>query len=270
MNEPNCDVNKLRAGLWPIAAERLFVTWNLGPIRVGKVKPPKIAYLRGGQLLRGSYASAQVQEGLMTLDEAIGTANRLGHPGVGIAFFPGCGVVGLDVDSCIVGDQFTGTIEQQLAWDTFKSSSFTERSYSGEGVHAIALGNCETIKANGLLELFGDKNFLALTGSAGCGNASQVSSADIAGVTALIASLGVTKKISARGKDLTSELTRHPKSPEGNACVDDVRSALNYIDPNCDREMWLRIIWGIRHGLGDTEQARELADQWSKGEVYAK
>jgi hypothetical protein len=267
MNEPICDFDNLRVGLSAIAAQRLFVSWDLGRVHAGKTKPPKIAFVQNGHLLRGSYASAELQESLMTLEEAISTAKRLGHRGVGIAFFPGCGVIGLDVDSCIINEQFFGTPAQHLAWNTFKFSSFTELSYSGKGVHAVALGNCGTIKANGELELFGDKNFLALTGFAGCGVASKVAVQDIDVVKTLIDSLGAKSKSHNRSNDLNDDLTSHLKSQIGQASIEDVRSALAFIEPNCDREMWLRIIWGIAHGLGDTQAARDLADQWSSGEI---
>ncbi len=73
-----------------------------------------------------------------------------------------------------------------------------------------------------------------------------------------------------RAESLNDDLIWHLKSLEGNVTIEDVRSALTHLPPDCDREMWLRIIWGIRHGLGDVEDARELADQWSRGAVYAK
>lgn len=69
---------------------------------------------------------------------------------------------------------------------------------------------------------------------------------------------------------LNDDLIGHLKSLEGNVTIKDVRSALTYLPPDCDREMWLRVIWGIRHGLGDAEGARDLADQWSMGAVYPK
>ena len=71
-------------------------------------------------------------------------------------------------------------------------------------------------------------------------------------------------------ESLNDDLIGHLKSLEGKVTIKDVRSALTYLPPDCDREMWLRIIWGIRHGLGDAEDARELADQWSRGAVYPK
>ena len=64
---------------------------------------------------------------------------------------------------------------------------------------------------------------------------------------------------------LNDDLTAHLKSLEGQATIEDVSSALAYIPPDCNREMWLRMIWGIRHGLGDTDAARDLADRWSSG-----
>jgi RecA-family ATPase len=267
---PICDFNNLRSGLNSIADQLLFVTWSLGRTQARKTKPPKIAHTRNGELLRGSYSSYELPKSLMTLEEAISSAERFRHQGVGIAFFPECGVVGLDLDSCIVNGEFIGTKEQKQAWETLSPVSFTELSYSGEGVHAVAIGNCATTKANGVLELFGSKNFLALTGIGGKGVAARASGKALADIAASIASIGgVVGRINLNER-LNDDLTVHLKSLEGQATMEDVRDALTYIQPDCDRELWLRIIWGIRHGLGDSDAARDLADQWSSGTLQSR
>lgn len=64
---------------------------------------------------------------------------------------------------------------------------------------------------------------------------------------------------------LNDDLVSHLKGSEGHESLDVVRSALRYLDPGMSRDQWRTVVWAIRHGLGDTPEALELADQWSKG-----
>lgn len=165
----------LRAGLATITAQRLYCTWALEPNPANPPKPKKVPYVRGGARLTGSYADANLPAKLMTLNESIDACEATGHCGVGIVFFPGCGVVGLDLDHCIDPvSGFTLQPAQQAALQLFKKASFVEFSQSGTGLHAIALGKATTVKANGTVELFANKNFLALTGAHGRGTATQI------------------------------------------------------------------------------------------------
>lgn len=64
---------------------------------------------------------------------------------------------------------------------------------------------------------------------------------------------------------LNDDLVSHLKGAEGQESIVVVRSALRYLDPGMSRDQWRTVVWAIRHGLGDTPEALELADQWSKG-----
>lgn len=265
---PASAIESLKSGLLPLAKRRQFVTWKLIQI-AGRPKPSKIPFVNDGSTLKGSFDNPELLSRLMTLDEAIESAKLHQHNGVGLVFTPDCGVVGIDLDSCIVDGEFAGTPEQQEALATFGPHSFIEHSQSGSGIHAIALGDAVTNKKDGILELFGNKNFLALTGINGQGIASEIPTCEINRVDEIVCRLkGAARNSQTFDSNLNSDLITNLKAPLGLESIEDVRRVLRYLDPSCDRDRWMRIIWGIHHGLGDTPDARQLADEWSQGMFY--
>lgn len=256
----------LTVGLAAIAQRALFCTWRLVSDPANPEKPKKIPYIRGGNRLTGAFDDPALPSKLMPLAEAIHAAANHAHDGVGLVFTPGCNVVGLDVDHCVVGGRFTGTTEQQQAFKGFEPYAFIELSQSGTGLHAIALGDAATNKMNGVLEVFGNKNFLALTGVNGHGVATVLPHSALDVANELIRRLqGNIKRKTSMDPHLNSDLTAHLKGAEGQESLDVVRSALLYLEPGMSRDQWRTVVWAIRHGLGDTPEALELADQWSKG-----
>jgi RecA-family ATPase len=260
----------LVAGLRAFAGKRQFSTWKLIQ-QPGKPKPSKVPFTRNGKRLTGSFSDPVLLENLMNLEEAIAAVQRLGHHGVGLVFTPNCGIVGLDLDACIVAGQFIGTPAQQEALAAFEAHSFVEHSQSGSGLHAIALGNAATNKHDGELELFGDKNFLALTGLNGRGMASEIPAPSIDIVDSLVCQLkGEKQRNPVLDVNLNSDLTAHLKGLEGQASIDTVTSALHHLDPGKPREQWLTVVWAVRHGLGDTSEGVDLVDRWSEGDFSAE
>lgn len=70
--------------------------------------------------------------------------------------------------------------------------------------------------------------------------------------------------------DLNDDLISHLYEAGGVESFDKVKSALTFIDPACIREIWLNVIWGVRHGLGNCANAFELIDHWSRGDLHNK
>lgn len=273
-------MDRLRGGLAPIADKAVFCTWRLETSGDSKGKPRKVPYVRGGLRLAGRYDNPELQFKLMTLEAAI-AACQLGHySGVGIVFFPGCGVIGVDIDHCLdTNRELTPTLAQRKALALLKKAAFMERSQSDTGVHAIVLGDAQTVKANGELEVFGNKNFLALTGYGGKGVATQIDFCRIEKIIALVAEIKeravsdsaalALKGYGVGSVDVTGVSAFHRVPDEGSEPVGRVESALRYINPDIDRDTWLKIIFAIRHGLGDRPEAFELANIWSKGGLCA-
>lgn len=261
---------KLLEGLQAVAGRRQFSTWKLIQ-QPGRAKPSKVPFTRDGKRLTGSFSDPVLPANLMNLEEAIAAVRSRWHHGVGLVFTPNCGIVGLDLDACVAAGQFTGTPAQQEAFAIFEPHSFIEHSQSGTGLHAIALGNAVTNKKDGELELFGNMNFLALTGLNGSGVAAEIPTAEIDLVDALVCQLkGEKRRDRTLDPNLNSDLIGHLKGAEGLASIDAVTSALQYLDPGMPRDQWLTVIWAIRHGLGDTTEGVNLADLWSQGDLSAE
>jgi len=102
----------LVAGLRAFAGKKQFSTWTLIQ-QTGKAKPSKVPFTRDGKRLIGSFSDPMLPANLMNLEEAIAAVQHRGHHGVGLVFTPNCGIVGLDLDACIVAGQFIGTPTQQ-------------------------------------------------------------------------------------------------------------------------------------------------------------
>ena len=247
------DADALRVGLAPIADRQLFVTYRLEANPDRPEKPRKIPCVRGGLRLTGSFSDPKLPEKLMTLEEALAERDRLQHTGIGLVFVPGCGVVGLDLDHCI--NLLSGGFElddiQKDALRSFNKVSFIEKSQSGTGLHAIALGDSVTLKANGQVELFGDKNFLALTGSGGRGVAAPISPEAVAKVIAIIrATKGDTQSavmpiagaspLYSQADRINSDLSRTlPEAPDPIRAA----SALAAIPSPAHWDDWRNLIW---------------------------
>jgi len=271
----------LRAGLAPIAAHRLYCTWALEPNPANPPKPKKVPYVRGGARLVGSYSDPNLPARLMTLNEAIDACEATGHCGVGIVFFPGCGVVGLDLDHCIdPASGFTLQPAQQAALRLFKKASFVEFSQSGTGLHAIALGNGTTVKANGTVELFANKNFLALTGAHGRGTATQIEPDALAATGQLIRQVLAAQKASKVGNVIPFNTASLPKRSIATAINSDVltrysetpdperaRSALIAIASPTDYDDWTRLVWAHQAAGGAIEDIIAHSLPGSEGDI---
>ena len=87
---------------------------------------------------------------------------RGGWSGIGFAFLPDDGLIGIDIDGAI--DPETGEISERCDAIIRACASFTEYSPSGKGVHIIVQGTTETNKSNDIgLEVFCGRQFFTFT-----------------------------------------------------------------------------------------------------------
>jgi hypothetical protein len=241
----------------------------------------EVPYGSDGGLLSGSFDGAALQARLMNLDAALALAGRGSFDGVGIAFFPGCGVVGLDLDHCVTDGELTPAPEQLAALRPLHGHAYTETSMSGTGLHAFALGDAETLKANGAVELFGDKNFIALTGT-GSGAVQALPPDAVDRVRAVIEGLRsagksgptptattVSQERARARSSINDDILRN--DAQARSCGTEgparVQSALDSGPPPKGRDEWLRLIWAVRDALGDGGE--DLARNWSMGDPDA-
>lgn len=100
---------------------------------------------------------------LVGFDEVL-VALRSGRwDGVGFAFLPGDGLIGIDIDHAI--DPETGEVSERCAQILKAVPSYTELSPSGSGVHIIVEGQTTTFKSNDIgVEVFCNAQFFTCTG----------------------------------------------------------------------------------------------------------
>jgi putative DNA primase/helicase len=159
---------------------RQWLVWRF-VAKQGQAKPAKMPYYATTGHLRGwphgkpkdgkpTASQPQVEQGaeldrahLVTFDEVLTIAHVRGFDGVGFAFLPDDGLIGIDVDGAI--DPATGEVSDLCRQVIERCASYTELSPSGNGVHVITLGSTKTFKFNGIgLEVFSSSQYFTCTG----------------------------------------------------------------------------------------------------------
>lgn len=142
--------------------------------KAGQKKPAKMPYYATTGNLRGwpygkpgsgepTDEQPQVDQGhpldrehLVDFESAMETAALRNFDGVGFAFLPGDGLIGIDLDA-VCADKHASIRDA--------CGTFTEMSPSGTGIHIIGLGECETFKSNDVgIEVFCGRQFFTVTG----------------------------------------------------------------------------------------------------------
>lgn len=128
----------------------------------GDKKPRKVPYYLSGRKRRGEQGSDDDRAELCGWNEALQALERRPWDGVGFAFLPGDGLVGIDIDGAVDDD---GVVSERCQAIVEACASYTELSPSGRGVHIIVEGTTETFKDNRIgLEVFCGRQFFTCTG----------------------------------------------------------------------------------------------------------
>ena len=138
---------------------RQWLVWRF-VTKPGQKKPAKMPYYVDGDLRNGEQGSDDDRARLVDFEHAMETAALRNFDGVGFAFLPGDGLIGIDLD---VHDD----PEKQSRADAIIAAcaSWAEVSPSGKGVHIIVQGTTETFKHNGIgIEVFCGRQFFTMTG----------------------------------------------------------------------------------------------------------
>lgn len=130
----------------------------------GDTKPRKVPFYASGRKRSGAQGSADDLAELVTFNVAMAQL-ALGHfDGMGFAFLPGDGLIGIDIDGAI--DLESGEVSQRCLDIVAACGSYTEHSPSGKGVHIIVAGETTTFKDNSIgLEVFCGRQFFTCTGA---------------------------------------------------------------------------------------------------------
>ena len=229
----------------------------------GDKKPRKVPYYAKGSRRTGEQGSPQDRAKLVDYDTAM--ALVAGYDGVGFAFLPDDGLIGVDLDACINTDD---EYRKRLAASVIKKcASFTEFSPSGNGVHIILSGTCRTFKSNDIgVEVFCGRQFFTMTG-----NVHPESAATIGPMTDELLQrfrrVVDEAKEARKGKQaaVTTQTSQSSVIPQ--SATAKVESALAYISPDCGYDDWIKIGMAIHAELGAGAQG--VWDYWSrKGSKY--
>jgi putative DNA primase/helicase len=111
--------------------------------------------------VRGHRANYTNPDVWLTYPDAIEMLRGGRYQGIGLVVTKDMGYLLIDFDHCIID----GVLDPEVAGCILKLDTYTERSYSGDGLHGIAKGKLpwDKKKAN-RIEMYDDKRFFVVTG----------------------------------------------------------------------------------------------------------
>lgn len=151
--------------------------WRYEKGETPEKKPRKMPYYANGKRRVDVQGSPSDREKLATYVQTSEAARRGGFDGVGFAFLPGDGLIGIDLDGMI--DTETGDISERCAGIIQACASYTEYSPSGKGVHIICTDlpgrETRTFKSNKEgVEVFTGRQYFTFTGRRWPGSPAEV------------------------------------------------------------------------------------------------
>ena len=119
-------------------------------------KPRKVPYYANGTRRHGKQGDEADRDALTSYEKAK-SALEYGYQGLGFAFLPDDGLIGIDIDA---------NADKELAAKIIGGcNSYTELSPSGNGWHIFVKGETKTFKDNDVgIEVFCSSQFFTMTG----------------------------------------------------------------------------------------------------------
>jgi len=229
-----------------------WLVWRFEPNETNPNKPRKVPYYVNGKRRTGTQGSDEDRSKLADAETAISYADQNGFDGVGFAFLPNDGLIGIDLDGCFNTDnaeKHDRAVKIIQACD-----SYTELSPSGNGVHIIVKGTCETFKSNLLgIEVFCGRQFFTMTGRLRAGSSLKLTQIS----DSLIDKLRRTVKEHSKPDSTQSNKPRYTLPAEASK----IEEALSFINPDCGYDDWIRIGMAINAELHDAGFI--IWDRWS-------
>jgi putative DNA primase/helicase len=216
----------------------------------GDKKPRKVPYYAGGARRHGEQGSDDDRAQLVSYDTAMAAAATGRVSGIGFAFLPGDGLIGIDLDKVIDED---GVMSERAVKIIKACASYTEYSPSKKGVHIFVAGDTDTFKNNEVgVEVFCGRQFFTFTGDQMSGTPDEIRPIDEVTLRRLRVTVRGGKKKAGDARaaapaSLNNELMR-------------VESALAFIGAD-DYHQWIEIGMALKASLG--ESGYGLWDRWS-------
>ena len=149
-----------------LKAKRIWLPFKTSPRPAGGVN--KIPHNRQGR--RAQYTDPSIW---LTFEEARQQASRPGYGGIGIVLSEAMGIMGIDFDHCLVNGELKPQIEQWL----LDLNTYTELSFSGDGLHAIVFGRLPwkaNRKDSAGVEMYTTGRYFVVTGRQMTGTPNEV------------------------------------------------------------------------------------------------
>lgn len=236
-----------------LKSRKQWLIWRYEPHKDPQKKPLKVPYWVSGKKRHGVQGDDRDRAMLATFDTALSAAMLGDYTGLGFAFLPDDGLVGIDIDKCVDGD---GVISDLASEVLALCPSYAERSPSGTGFHIICNGSTETFKSNAVgLEVFCGSQFFTVSGDS--------LSADVTALQPISGAALVRLRELVR----PAKVVAKPAPPVGNGS-DRARleSALAFVSAD-GYDQWIRVGMAIFSALGEPGFA--VWNYWSsKSESY--
>ena len=137
-----------------LAERRQWLVWRF-ITKPGQKKLSKMPYYVDGGLREGTQGDERDRARLVSYTEALAASS--GFDGLGFAFLPGDGLIGIDLDAVLEPERQQSIVAA--------CGTYAETSPSGTGVHIIGFGETETFKSNDVgIEVFCGRQFFTMTG----------------------------------------------------------------------------------------------------------
>ena len=240
-------------------ALRQWLVWRFETFE-GDKKPRKVPYYANGRKRRGEQGGDEDRQQLSSFSAAQELVASGRYDGIGFAFLPGDGLIGIDIDNAI--DTDTGEVSDRCLQIIQDCASYTEYSPSGRGVHIIVAGQTQTFKDNAIgVEVFCGRQFFTCTGKRW-----PDTQADVQPIAQ-----GVLQALRTLVKPERVPHASAPRPMAAQAGPQDLalrlESALLSLSPDVGHDDWVRIGMAIKASLG--EGGLRVWDYWSsRGAKY--
>lgn len=223
----------------------------------GVPKPAKMPYYASGKRRAGVQGSDADRAALVTFDVALARMTEAKADGIGFAFLPGSGLIGIDLDKVV--DAETGEVSPRAQRIIEACASYAEWSPSGTGFHIYVFGETTNAKDNGVgIEVFCTSQFFTVTGRHLAGTPPEVTQIDDKVLRRLHKTIseakgGFSNKPAPAPK--AAPLTSHSNERER------ILSALDALDPGLGYDEWVQVGMALHSGLGN--DGFSVWDGWS-------
>ena len=250
-----------------------WLVWGYEPGETPEKKPRKMPYYCCGAKRSGGQGGDRDRRLLVDFAAAARCAQNTGLDGVGFAFLPDDGLVGIDLDGMI--DPDSGEVSERCSAIIAACASYTELSPSGKGVHIICRGDATTTKSNKVgVEVFAGSQYFTFTGRRWPGAPAEVGLLDEGVFRRLAATVRAARAPAAfpREADVAGiapvrmeEFGGRERSLAETVAL--VEEALRCLSPD-EYEQWIAVGMACKAGLGTA--GLYVWDAWSSGsEKYA-